>query len=393
MKDILNFKSVLLPRKDIDLYKWAVIACDQFTSSPKYWKEVEEITRGAYSTGHLTFPEIYLSADNTARIKAVNAAMLAYLKDGIFIENKNCAVLTRRETKYNKQRLGLVLSVDLEKYSYIQSDKALIRASESTILSRIPPRVEIRKNAPVELPHIMLLIDDSKRSVIEPLYEKLGSGAPLYDFGLNMDGGHLTGWKTSDIAFIEDGLNMLLKTDTLVKKYGSIDRLLFAVGDGNHSLATAKAVWDNLKQTLTEAQKKTHPGRYALVEVVNIYDEGLKFEPIHRVVFGIDKAKFKKNLPPVTADAVDSVSRIQSYIDAYLAENGGEVDYIHGADEVANAVKDNEKRGSLGIILPRMKKDEFFNYIVNKGTLPRKTFSMGEGIEKRYYLEARKIVN
>ena len=391
MNDILNFNSVLLPRKDIDLHKWAVIACDQFTSTPKYWRQVEELIKGAYSTGHITFPEIYLSADNSPRIESINREMRRYLDDGIFAEHKNCAVVTRRGTKYNKQRLGLVLSVDLEQYSWVEADRALIRASEGTILSRIPPRVKIRENAPIELPHIMLLIDDRERTVIEPLYEKIKAAAPLYDFDLNMDGGHVTGWKTTGTAAIGDALQALLKPETLLKKYGSADRLLFAVGDGNHSLATAKAVWQNLKQTLNEAQRKAHPARYALVEVVNIYDEGLKFEPIHRVVFGIDKAKFMKNLPQITSDAVGSIARAQAYIDAYIAENGGEVDYIHGEGEVESIVKENEKRGAAGIIMPRMKKEEFFNYIINKGTLPRKTFSMGEGIEKRYYLEARKI--
>ena len=391
MNKILDFNNILLPNKNIDLYKWAVIACDQFTSTPKYWQKVEELIAGAYSTGHITFPEIYLSADNEKRIESINREMRRYLDDGIFTEYKNCAVVTRRETKYNKQRLGLVLSVDLEQYSWVEADKALIRASEGTILSRIPPRVKIRENAPVELPHIMLLIDDRERTVIEPLYEKIKAAAPLYDFDLNMDGGHITGWKTTETAAIETAVQALLKPETLFKKYGSDDRLLFAVGDGNHSLATAKAVWQNLKQTLSEAQRKTHPARYALAEVVNIYDEGLKFEPIHRVVFDIDKVKFTKNLPQITADAVGSIARIQAYIDAYIAENGGEADYIHGGDEVANIVKENGKRGAAGIIMPRMKKEEFFNYIINKGTLPRKTFSMGEGIEKRYYLEARKI--
>ena len=391
MDKTINFKSVLLPEKRVDLHKWAVIACDQFTSTPKYWRRLEELIAGSYSAGHIIFPEIYLSADNSARIEAINGTMKRYMDEGVFQEYGDCAILTRRSTKYNAQRLGLVLSVDLEKYSYIQADKPLIRASEETILSRIPPRVKIRENAPVELPHIMLLTDDRNRSVIEPLYKKYKAAAPVYDFDLNMDGGHITGWAVRENGFIEDALEALLKPKILEAKYGAEDRLLFAVGDGNHSLATAKTVWNNIKQSLSKAEAEAHPARYALVEIVNIYDEGIKFEPIHRVVTGVDRADFIKNLPRPTADAVSSVSEIQHYIDLYISEKGGEVDYIHGADEVRSIVKENEARGAAGIIMPPMKKEDFFNYIVNKGTLPKKTFSMGEGIEKRYYLEARNI--
>ncbi len=391
MENAVNFNEILLPRKNIDLYKWAVIACDQFTSNPKYWRDVEELIANEYSTGHLTFPEIYLSGDTAPRIDAINKAMKKYIADEVFTHHRDCAVLVNRATKYNPSRLGLVLSVDLEKYSFVNSDKALIRASEGTILSRIPPRIKIRENAAVELPHIMLLIDDKEKTVIEPLFEKHKKAVPLYDFDLNMDGGHITGWKITDSAFIEKALSGLINEKTLTSKYGKNDKIMFAVGDGNHSLATAKTAWNNIKQGLTESERLSHPARFALVEVNNIYDEGIKFEPIHRVVMGIDRQKFLKNLPRVTSDAVGSVAEIQEYIDNYLLENGGAVDYIHGRDEVVKAVKDNEYRGAAGIIMPQMKKEEFFNYIVNKGTLPRKTFSMGEGIEKRYYLEARKI--
>lgn len=391
MENAVNFKSILLPRENIDLYKWATIACDQFTSNPKYWKQLEELAKGAYSTLHITFPEIYLSEDNAPRIESINANMRRYISEEVFTEHKDCAILVKRSTKYNAQRLGLVLTVDLEKYSFIPADKALIRASEGTILSRIPPRIRIRENAPVELPHIMLLFDDKEKTVIEPLYEKFRKTEPVYDFDLNMDGGRITGWKIKESAFITDALQSLISPKSLMRKYGCADKLLFAAGDGNHSLAAAKTAWNSIKQNLSGAEKASHPARFALVEIVNIYDAGIRFEPIHRVVFDVDRAKFKKLLPRPTEDAVGSVSEIQSYIDDYLLENGGGVDYIHGRDEVVEIVNENSHRGAVGIIMPQMRKEEFFNYIVNKGVLPRKTFSMGEGTEKRYYLEARAI--
>lgn len=377
------------------MYRWAVVACDQFTGNPAYWEEVARLTDGVPSTFHTTFPEIYLSRDNAPVIERINRRMREYLDGNLFTEYKNCAFLVDRATPYNPRRLGLMLSVDLEAYSFNPADKALIRASEGTILERIPPRVRIRQNAPLELPHIMLLLDDPERTVIEPLFEAVtGSGEkPVYDFDLNMGGGHVRAWSVDALPGIEAALAALLKPETLAAKYGTSESILFAVGDGNHSLATAKACWDIIKQGLSDAERENHPARFALCEAVNIYDEGIKFEPIHRVVFGVDPAAFKAGLPePAAGDPVGSVKRCQDYIDTYLKEHGGEVDYIHGEEETLRVTRENRDRGAVAVILPKMEKSDFFPYVVNEGTLPRKTFSMGEAEEKRYYLEARKIV-
>jgi hypothetical protein len=387
----INFDGVLLPKSGIDPGRWAVIACDQFTGNPEYWRRVEEIARGVPSAYHLILPEIYLSDDDSGRIAALNRAMTEYLDKGYFTEYRDCAILAERRTPFNARRLGLIFSVDLEAYDCTPGNKAAIRATEGTIAARIPPRAAIRRDAPLELPHVMLLFDDPLRTVTEPLYERLKSEKPLYDFELNMNGGHLTGRLVRDTDALCSAFKRLIKPDGL----------LFAVGDGNHSLASAKACWERLKADLSPAERAAHPARYALVEAVNIHDDGLQFEPIHRIVYGADPMELARGLTELKRglradggaedDPVRTIAAVQAYIDEYLRVHGGEVDYIHGAAELRAAAKLGAARHPAAIEMPRIKKDAFFELTARHGILPRKAFSMGEAEEKRYYFEARRI--
>jgi hypothetical protein len=289
----------------------------------------------------------------------------------------------------------------LEDYSYEVGAKTLIRSTEATILERIPPRVKIRQNAPIELPHVMLLYDDKQNDVLNTVLR----GSKLYDFDLNMGGGHITGYKIENANEVIDAFYGLISPDVLGQKYGTAaEKLLFAVGDGNHSLATAKTCWENIKGTLSYDERQTHPARYALCEVVNIYDPALKFEPIHRLVKTNKPDAFVNNLPafnggkaqvvvgdrrgaiPFDGDVPAGIRALDSYIASFIAKNGGEVDYIHGESEIISLASQG-----VGVILPAIKKDDFFRLIIEGGNLPRKTFSMGEGNEKRYYVEAKRI--
>lgn len=399
---------ILLPKDGVDFNKWAVVACDQFTSEPEYWQRVETYVGGAASTFKITLPEVYLeSPDKNERINKINATMREYLDNGILEEKFEGMVLIDRKTKNAESRKGLVLALDLEKYEYTKGSKTLIRATEGTVESRIPPRLEIRKNALVELPHIMVLIDDPEKTVIEPLFNE--NLEKIYDFGLMMEGGHIRGWKITDEKIIENIADNL-------EKLISGDGFLFAMGDGNHSLATAKTHWNNLKQNLSEDERKNHPARFALVELVNVHDDGLQFEPIHRVIMKNDQLpmtndqleKIKdyikgngKEIEVVTNNGVEkikikemgsnlAVGNLQILLDKYIEENPEiKIDYIHGKTAVEKIVKE---KGGMGFLLEGMRKEELFPTVEKDGALPRKTFSMGEAEEKRYYLESRKIV-
>ena len=409
---------ILLPNKSVDMSKWAVVACDQYTSEPEYWEGVKKATEGSPSALNVIFPEVYLSKDNAPIIESINKTMYEYLDTGVLQSIGEGFVLIERSTPITPKRLGLVMAVDLEDYSFVREDKANIRATEGTVVERIPPRVKIREHAPIELPHIMLLIDDRNKSVIEPLYENRDKLAKLYDFDLNMNGGHLRGWHVTDTASVEKALAKLLDEDVLKEKYGSTDEvMLFAVGDGNHSLATAKACWNNLKATLSAEEQKNHPARYALVEVMNLHDEGLEFEPIFRSVFNVDTADFLDGLYKAVKDsglkcdykcytyttkdgrkdlmlpsnAAVAVGLVQDFIDAYIKSHAGsEVDYVHGEDSLKQVTDAAPNR--VAITLPPLAKNDLFDYVLKVGAFPRKTFSMGEAFEKRYYVEARKII-
>lgn len=417
---------ILLPREGIDLEKWATVACDQYTSEPEYWADVEQIVKESPSTFRITFPEVFLEKEGKAeRIHDIVKTMEKYLDDGIFTEYKDSFILVKR-TCDGKSRYGLIAALDLEKYDYSKDSKSLIRATEGTILERIPPRKEIRKDAPLELPHIMVLISDEKRSVIEPFKDRLNDLRKIYDTSLMKNGGHLEGYL---IDKKEDKENIYLAFSSL---YASLDKsnpLLFAMGDGNHSLATAKSCWEDIKKGLSESERETHRARYALVEIENIYDEALLFEPIHRVFFGLNRddlekeiLKYAKSILYRKEESLDSMikringskglhfglccsgelfsvevkgsknflsaSLMQSVIDSLKERNACQIDYIHGVDVTQ---KLSEENGNIGIILPDVDKSTFFETVIKEGSFPRKTFSIGHANEKRYYMEARRI--
>ena len=411
MKSIIKAPNVLMPNEKVDMTKWAVVACDQFTSQPEYWQKLAEFVGDAPSTLNVIFPEAYLSKDNQPIIDNINANMKKYLEQGIWQDIGKCMILVDRRTALTPRRLGLVLAVDLEAYSFVREDHALIRATEGTVIERIPPRKKIRINAPVELPHIMLLIDDREQKIIENLYENRESLEKLYDFDLNMDGGHITGYKITDTDEVVEKLNKLMDKDYLKRLYGDSDEVMqFAVGDGNHSLATAKACWEEIKKTVPQDQWDTHPARFALVEVENLHDQGLVFEPIHRAVFNVEKDFFdgfkaicsgEADCLIYTADkgeekiklpknAAVAVGRVQEYIDAYIKTHpNASVDYVHGLEDLKGVV--DKAENAVGITLPPLDKNDLFDYVLKVGAFPRKTFSMGEAAEKRYYVESKKI--
>ena len=429
----IQIPQVYLPKSGTDLTKWAVIACDQFTSQPEYWNEVEKIVGDAPSTLKLTFPEVYLEeSDGEERIRNIQTAMHKYMGEGILQPHDGLIYVER--TVNGKTHKGIVLCLDLEAYDYTKGSSSLIRATEGTIVDRLPPRIKIREGATLELPHILVLMDDPNCIVIEPLRAAKSKLEKLYDFDLMLESGHLAGYAVNQEFEnqVVDALRRLANSETFTAKYG-VDKnqpvLLFAMGDGNHSLATAKAIWEKMKPQVG----MDHPSRYALVEIENVHDEGLEFEPIHRVLFGLKKdlfgeleKTFGENLTykqVASADemvkAVDfargekqtiglvgggknfgvleitnpssnlPVGTIQSFLDAFLNEGGAEkIDYVHGEDVT---VKLGSQPGNAGFYLPGMNKSDLFKTVILDGALPRKTFSMGEAREKRFYMEARKI--
>ena len=417
----LPFKkaNILLP-KNADMYKWSVVACDQYTSEPKYWEKVENIVGDSPSTLKLTLPEIYLEEKNVSeRITKINEEMDTLLNTDFFKSLNNSLIYLERTCKDGKIRKGIVGMIDLEDYSYEKGSQSLIRATEGTVLERIPPRVKVRKNAKLELPHVMLLIDDEKKKIIEGLTDKISNCDVIYDFDLMQNGGHIKGYKIPDslVDSVFTGLEELADKDNFESKYNvkNKDVLLFSVGDGNHSLATAKTCYENLKKELPKKEYENHPARYALVEVVNIHSDALEFEPIHRVIFGVDPlkvihelenfydiSKTQKNGQKIeyvyhgkseviyikNPKSNLAVGSLQIFIDDYIAKHGGKVDYIHG-DDVTRAL--GSKPGNIGFLLPNMEKNDLFKTVILDGALPRKTFSMGHSFDKRYYLEARKI--
>ena len=390
----IKIPEILLP-KNADMTLWSVNACDQFTSDYAYWEELDKLVGDNVSTLRLIFPEIYLKDNPEARIAKINATMRSYLDGGVFESVEGGFILVERKTE-SGTRTGLVLAIDLEDYDFNKGSKALIRSTEATILDRIPPRVKIRENAPVELPHVMLLYDDKAGKVLSAVKR----GKVLYDFEMNMNGGHVKGTYVDNAEEVRDALYSLAEAG----RYGNGESLLFAVGDGNHSLATAKTCWNNLKGKLSEEERKTHPARFALVEAVNVHDPALTFEPIHRLIKTGNAEKFVKGLHfegdneakifvngkattiKFPNDIPSGIRQLDEYVTSFLAEDGGEVDYVHGEEEI-------KKFSALGVgvLLPAIGKDDFFRLIVTGGNLPRKTFSMGEGNEKRYYIEAKRI--
>lgn len=423
----IRVPEILLP-KNIDVSSWAVIACDQYTQDLDYWKKAESAASGKPSTLNLILPEVYLSSpDKAQRIEKIRKTMKSYLDEGVFEAAHNCMIYVERKTAFGRTRKGLVAQIDLETYEWKPFSTANIRATEATIVERIPPRMEIRRGAPLELPHIMLLVDDREDLLIGETGKLVNSKKPLYEGNLMCNGGSIKGWAVeseSELSHITSAVEKIAESKR--QKDGST--FLFAVGDGNHSLATAKAVWDEYKEKLT-ADLAECPVRYALVEIVNIYDSGLTFEPIHRVIFNADNEGLIKVLAEKLGGSIKEVSgaeeldaavkasladfgfaykdgsqqkyillktgitelavaRLQPEIDAFLKGKDAEIDYIHGSDEV---LKLGERDNAVGILLPPIAKESFFETISGRGPLPRKSFSMGEADEKRFYLECRRL--
>lgn len=393
---------IFLPNDSIDLQKWAVVACDQFTSQPSYWKNLKKLVDNEVSTYHLILPEVYLEQMNQDMISKINQTMEDYIKKNYLRSIGNSMILVERMTVGSKRRLGLVMSIDLETYDYQENSKSLIRATEKTIIERIPPRVKIRKEAYFELSHIMLLVDDQNERIIENLYKNKDKYPKLYDFELNMDGGHIRGFQIEECDEIINQFGKVL--------VGETNPIMFLAGDGNHSLATAKSHWENVKKGLTTEEQATHPARFALVEVVNIYDQGLHFEGIHRVLFNVEddfliqmfhavdkevetfiytkeigKAPFF-----IPENAAKAYEQIQNFIDEYLERHKNvTIDYVHGEDELIEVCENNPR--SVGIKMPCIQRDTLFPYIQEGKVLPRKSFSMGCATAKRYYLESKFI--
>ena len=388
---------ILLPVKSIDMEKWAVIACDQFTSEPEYWDELKSIVDNVPSTYHLILPEAYLESNMDHNITRVNQMMETYLRHNLFNEHEGF-ILVERKTPFVKRRLGLVIAIDLEEYQYEPGKIGKIRATERTVPERIPPRVKIREKAPIELPHILVLVDDAKELIIENLYKNKENYELLYDFDLNMNGGHIKGYKIPD-------------TMPIIKKIEDLsDDISLIVGDGNHSLASAKVCWENIKAKLPEEEIADHPARFALVEMISLYDEGLTFEPIHRVLFNVEKDlikglkseldgseklklifKNKEEIIKVPSNPFTTIKIIQDYLDEYLKTHPDcEIDFVHGLQNTKQVVAKN--KNSIGITMPPLKRDMLLPYIRKFGVLPRKSFSLGEAEEKRYYLEGKRIL-
>ena len=413
---------VLLPNRRVNLKKWAVVACDQYNANPEYWERVQRLVGNNASTFHIILPEIYLEDETEDRILAITSEMEAYVAEGVVEALPPGFVLVQRQLK-NGVRTGLVAMVDLEKYRYKPTKKTLIRPTEQTVMERIPPRVEIRKPALLESPHILVLLNDPRKKVIEPLLRRMKKFPLLYDFDLMENGGKITGHFVGEPDEIDEFYERLAMI-------AEENEILFAVGDGNHSLATAKAVWDEFKQKLEPKERRKHPKRFALVEVVNLYDEGLVFEPIHRVVTGIDtnqlisdmirifnrrdmdaKIFFKRSSATkfnteLEGQSIDFIAKgrkgyvllknpehemeavnFQTVLDEFLQIHPeASVEYIHGEDELTRLCSHDK---ATGFILPSLNKDSFIDVLAKHGVLPKKCFSLGEANEKRYYLETR----
>jgi hypothetical protein len=431
----IQIPRIYLPKKGTDLTRWAVIACDQFTSQPDYWQKVDKLVGRAPSTFHIIFPEVYLEKPGEMeRIGSIQSSMRSYLDRGVLQPHEGFIYVER--SVGGRTRRGLMVCLDLECYDYTRGSTSLIRATEGTIVERLPPRMKIRTGAALELPHILVLIDDPDRTVLEPLAAAKSGMNKLYDFELMLGSGHLTGYQVEESleTKVIAGLRGLAQPELFAKRYGipgDTAVLLFAMGDGNHSLATAKAVWERMKPEVG----LDHPARYALVEIENVHDEGLEFEPIHRVLFGLRKdvlasmRQFYSNITyqPV-ADADEMVRRVdnqkgpaqlvgvigggegqvyglleiakpssnlpvgtlQAFLDVFMKENGADkIDYVHGQDVTCSL---GLQPGNASFYVPGMDKSELFKTVILDGALPRKTFSMGEAHEKRFYMEARKIV-
>ena len=425
----LHVPTLLLPRADVPLETWAVIACDQYTSQPEYWEEVRRVVGAAPSSLHLVFPEVYLDSANREEVIAgINQRMQEYLADGVLVEQRPGFMLVERNVGRASTRKGLIVALDLEQYDYRDGTQKLIRTTEGTDESRLPPRIQVRQEASLETPHIMVLIDDPQRTVIEPLFLKDLEEA--YDVELMLGGGRVRGWRVDDGQLIDEVAAHIARLSR------GEPPMAYAMGDGNHSFATARAVWEQLKaEAEDESLVMNHPARHAIVELVNVHDEGLEFAPIHRAVFGVEVEDLLAELEANCAglgfsrqtfpdrDAWETtcqqaaaseghhipyingaerglfsiakpdfqleVASLQVFLDRYLdAHSLASLDYIHGEEALEKLAAAPD---SIGFFLPVMDKHDLFETIVIDGATPRKTFSLGEAEEKRYYLECRRL--
>ncbi|MDE5946241.1 MAG: DUF1015 domain-containing protein [Oscillospiraceae bacterium] len=414
MNNAFKNADILLPKNGTDMYKWSVIACDQYTSEPEYWNETESNVGDSASSLRLILPEIYLESDDVDnRIQNIHKTMDEYISDDIFEVYKNALIYVERIQSNSILRQGIVGKIDLEEYDYTKGSTSQVRATEATVIERIPPRVKIRKGASLELPHIMILIDDDKKDIIEPLAESCKNMEKLYDFELMQNGGKIKGY-----LIPEDIQEKIFSSLENLGEYNhgmkDVPALLYAMGDGNHSLATAKEYYESLKRENPDTDFSNHPARYALAEIVNLHSPALQFEAIHRIVTDVDTQKLISEMEKylelseseseqyfvyITDNAEKkvyiknpssnlTVGSLQAFLDKYLKENGGKIDYIHGTDTLKSLVSRN---GGIGFILPDMNKNQLFPTVIKDGALPRKTFSMGHAEDKRFYIECRKI--
>ena len=402
MNSIFTPANILIPNK-ISMEAWSVIACDQFSSEKEYWHRVEQNAGEKPSTLKMIIPEAYLEEiDEDKAIESISTVMEGYLQNGVFREITESFIYVERTQPDGRIRKGIVGAVDLEEYDF-RGVSAAIRASEGTVLDRLPPRIKIRRSASLELPHIITFIDDKDATVIEPLGEITNKLPLLYDFDLMEGGGHIKGMQVSG----ENAINIIAALDKLHTQ----NEMLMIMGDGNHSLAAAKVYWDEIKQELSESERKTHPARKALVELNNVYDPAISFEAIHRVMFNIDPSAFIKEfsdaIPKGTDYTIhwtsregsgdigikaacigDMLTMMQNFIDDYIKDTDVIVDYIHGEDSTTKLANGES---CLGLILPAMDKSDFFETVEKSGVFPRKSFSVGHAKDKRYYLECKKI--
>lgn len=407
---IFSPANILLP-KNADMTAWSVVACDQFTSEPEYWERVYNIVADKPSTLRMILPEAELSVkDPEVEREKIYSVMENYLNSGIFEEYKDSYIYIERKLSSGVVRRGIVGMIDLEAYDWLESSVTPIRATEHTVENRLPPRVQVREKAIIEMPHIMIFVDDPENHVLSSVER----GDKLYDFEFMQNGGHITGWLVSDNAKVDSAFSKLSEKDELIKKYKTdANPIIFAVGDGNHSIAAAKKYWNSVKSEIPEEEWKSCPARYALTEIVNIHDEAISFEPIHRALFNTDNSKFLEAAEKFFAECIGNgrevcfiaggekkvlnigkltigqlIEKCDVLCKQYISEYGGYVDYIHGDDECASMAScDN----CAGILLPTMEKSELFTSVLSSGPFPKKSFSIGHGPDKRYYLECRAI--
>lgn len=411
MKKIFRPADILIP-ENVDMTAWSVVACDQFTSEPEYWEKAESIVGDKPSTLRLMLPEAYLgkpeAEGSTARI---NAAMQSYLESGLFKGYKDSYIYVERTISDGRIRRGLIGTLDLDEYDWTKDSASPIRATEGTVEERLPPRVKVRQDAPLEMPHIMVFIDDPEGAVMDAAM----GGEKIYDFDLMLGGGHIAGYLAPDNARVDRAVDALSDERTLHEKYDLQGRApaIFAMGDGNHSLATAKKCWEMLKPTLSAADRENHPARYALVELVNIHDPAISFEPIHKVIFDTDNRDFiaaaklyfhgaegeghtirvlsggrEETISLAGFTIGELIGECERFCQRYMKLSGGRIDYVHGDGEAAQLASGPD---CAGILLPRMEKAELFPSVIRSGPFPKKSFSIGLGPDKRYYLECRKI--